>query len=96
MWLHVDSFYETVVSAWSVASHMSGGCWSDKVFQCGRILGKWGAHTFKAIHKRLRWLLKRLKRLRSMTQTVAIIDEKGRVEAEIRDIRKKLETEAWQ
>lgn len=60
------------------------------------ILGVWGSHTFKAIHKHLRWLLERLRRLHKMQQTVANIEEEGRVEMEIRDIRKKLETEAWQ
>lgn len=40
--------------------------------------------------------VKRLKKLRWMVQTVVIIEEEGRLESEIRDIRKKLETEAWQ
>lgn len=31
-----------------------------------------------------------------MTQSVVIIEEEGRVETEICDIRRKLETEAWQ
>lgn len=54
-------------------------------------------YNFKNIHKRLRWLLKRLNRLlRWKTQTTSIIEEEHTVEDEIRDIRKKIETEAWQ
>lgn len=55
-----------------------------------------GEHTFKNIHKSLRWLTKRLKHLRWLVQSVAVIEQEKRVEEEIRLIRKKIETEAWQ
>lgn len=41
-------------------------------------------------------LLKRLKYLRGLEQSESVIDEERRVEEEIRSIRRKIETEAWQ
>lgn len=95
-WLHVKDFRAVVDSAWSSADRSTLGSWTDKIKSCGRILDKWGKNTFKHMHSRLRWLLKRLKYLRGLTQSAAFIKEERRAEEEIRSIRKKIETEAWQ
>lgn len=57
-WFHVEEFREVVERAWVLADRNSLGSWSDKISQCGRILDKWGKHTFKNIHKRLRCYLR--------------------------------------
>lgn len=79
-WLHVEGFKDVVSQAWEDSSRSCFGDWSSKVEKCVRMLHKWGSQTFKAIHKRLRWLLKRLKRLRAMIQSLAITEEERRVE----------------
>ena len=68
-WLYVAEFTDVMKDAWVEAGRSSTGSWSEKVFCCGRILDIWGKHTFKNIHKRLRWLKKRLKRLRWIVQS---------------------------
>lgn len=47
-------FKGVVSEAWKDVAHSSLGSWSEKVFTYGCILDKWGKHTFKNIHKRLR------------------------------------------
>lgn len=60
-WLHVEDFKDVMSKALDVAGIHSGRSWTEKVLHCGHILRRWGNHTFKNIHKCLRWLLKRLR-----------------------------------
>lgn len=65
-WLYVKEFREVVESAWRMADRSTFGTWTEKINHCARTLDKWGKNTFKNIHRRLRWLLQRLKYLRGM------------------------------
>ena len=47
-WLHVEEFHPVMSDAWAMAGKACGGRWSEKVSYCGRILGRWGNHTFKS------------------------------------------------
>lgn len=63
---------------------------------CGSHLKKWHKEVYLSSQNRLGWLLRRLKKVRKMAPTAAVIEECRQVEHDIRQLRQQQETAAWQ
>lgn len=95
-WTHHDTFDAEIEKYWGESKHRHGHSWVSVIEECGKRLKKWDKEVYRKNQNRLGWLLRRLKKVRKMAPTPAVIEEVRKVEQEMRQLRSQQETAAWQ
>lgn len=95
-WLQHDFFQEFLRGLWESSKDQVGLSWCKRVDFCGSQLKIWHKDVYSGSQNRLGWLLKRLKVVRKMPPSPAVIEEYRSVEHEIRGLRRQQETGVWQ
>lgn len=93
-WLQHEDFDSCVRNSWLLAKSRSYGQWSKVVEDCGIRLKDWHKEVYMSSQNRVGWLLRRLKKVRKMVPTVAVIEESRKVEQDLRILRQHQETAA--